>query len=365
MRRSSGSGGDWTADAAVGNVSGESLLTAVLERIPDEFDRVLVLAHIGLDTPLAVLARDLKLDRRELASRLQDALDGLRGDDALAQQLVGIRRAGKHEHYQALAFRLNLQDWFCSHCGGLMVQQGIGRPRNTCSQTCRRRLYEAGGIGWKDEYRPGAAARSQGPNGRATEPKKPQAAQRLQLLMRPIEAGEGHTDWRWPNIQVRDRAMLLLGFTCPVDLSPSDLAALDINDIRPTSDGFEVRLFKRAQRLTRHVKVPARADLRLCAARAMEAWLHVVTRPGFRASDPLFVWLKPNGQIANGPRRYTANAIAARVNYLLLYLHQSPTAELTAARSFGDFFEDLKLDPSQGLIRPQTSARVLPSAQDH
>lgn len=46
---------DFTADAALSNIAGESLLALVLKRIEDEQDRVLVLAHIALDTPLTKL----------------------------------------------------------------------------------------------------------------------------------------------------------------------------------------------------------------------------------------------------------------------------------------------------------------------
>lgn len=77
MRPSIGPRGASTADAAVGDISGESLLASVLECIDDEIDRVLLLAHIALDTPLTKLEHDLKTDRRELAARRGRALSTL------------------------------------------------------------------------------------------------------------------------------------------------------------------------------------------------------------------------------------------------------------------------------------------------
>src|ERR1700730_3446048 len=116
MRRNAGQAPDLTGTVALGNIAGESLLVAILSRIEDELERVLVLAHVGLDYSLSSLARDLKLERRDIATRIERILIELREDGELATRLGYVQRAGQAEHYHALAFRLNLQDWFCSHC---------------------------------------------------------------------------------------------------------------------------------------------------------------------------------------------------------------------------------------------------------
>ena len=140
MRRNPGYVPDLTGDIAVADVAGDSVLASILSRITAERDRVLILAHVGLDISLASLARDLKTDPRKLAERVDQIVARLATDKELRSTLGDMRRAGRSEHYQALAFRLNLQDWFCSQCAQFMIQPQTGRPRKTCSLRCRRLL---------------------------------------------------------------------------------------------------------------------------------------------------------------------------------------------------------------------------------
>ena len=345
MRRSSEGGDDFTADAAVGNVAGESLLASVLERIEDELDRVLVLGHIALDTPLAKLARELNLDRRELAARVKKAIDVLSQDKALKAQLGDVWRAGQYEHYEALAFRLNLQHWFCSQCAGLMVQRGTGRPRNTCNDRCRRLLYEAGGVSWKDQYEPGALpTRSRLALGRENVALDTASGrEKLRAIMRPIEAGLVETLWNEPAVQSRDRAMLLLGFNCPIQITPADLAALDVTDVWRTAHGLEVLLFKRAARARQYVTVPMSEDSKLCSVNAVPPWRSLMLKRG-RSTGPLFVRLNADGSIPLNSRRLGSKAIADVVNQALWYVSKTRTAELSASMTFADFLEQLRLE---------------------
>jgi hypothetical protein len=342
MRREIGD--DFTAEAAVGNVVGESLLALVLERIEDQQDRVLVLAHIALDTPLSKLAREMKLDRRELSTRIERAIAMLGSDESLKARLGDVRRAGQYEHHEALAFRLNLQDWFCSQCGGLMVQRGIGRPRNTCSDRCRRLLYEAGGASWKDQYEEG------------TEPSRSRLALtrknialdtasgrgKLRTIMRPIEAGAVEGMWDKPVVQSRDRAMLLLGFSCPVPTSPSELAALDVTDVTRTSHGLEVRLFKRSARPTQYVTVPMSENPKICPVSAMTPWRSLMLRSS-RTTGPLFIRLNADGNIPPSSRRMGGKAVANVVNQPLWLVSKNRTAEISASMPFFEFLELLRL----------------------
>jgi hypothetical protein len=347
MRRD-GSCDDWTADAAVGNVSGESLLGFVLERVEDELDRVVLFAHLALDTPLATLARDLKIERRELARRLERAVDVLSHDAFLREQFGEVRRAGQYEHHQALAFRLNLQSWFCAQCGGLMVQRGIGRPRRTCNAVCRRLLFEADGKSWKDLYEPGAAlSRPALPLIRAnTAIDTASGRQKLRLLMEPIEAGLGKTVWWQTTTRSRDRAMLLLGFSCPEPLAPPDLAALDVNDVRRVTEGLEVRLFKRAARPTQFITVPMGDDPQLCPVRAMAPWRSLMVRRGL-TMGPLFVRLTNRGELPHRPRRLGREAVANVVNDALSELEVPAAGTFRPTMLFADFLERLRLVGAQ------------------
>ncbi len=345
MRRNLEADDDFTADAAVGNVAGESLLASVLERIEDELDRVLVLAHIALDTPIPKLARELNLDPHDLTARVEQAIDVLSKDEALKAQLGDVRRAGQYEHYEALAFRLNLQDWFCSQCTGLMVQRGIGRPRNTCSDRCRRLLFQANGASWKNHYEPGALpTRSRPARGRANVTVDTASGrEKLRTLMRPIEAGLVEGLWNEPSVQSRDRAMVLLGFSCPIKITPSDLAALDVTDVHRTAHGLEVRLFRRAARATQFVMVPMSTDPKLCPVNAMVPWRSLMVRSG-RTVGPLFVRPDNNGNIPLHPRRLGGTAIAKVVNQALWLVSETRTAEISASMLFTDYLERLRLE---------------------
>jgi uncharacterized protein YdbL (DUF1318 family) len=142
MRSSRGRVTDRTADTAVGDVSGETILLEVFSRVSERENRVsLLFAHVALDMSLSSLERQLGTSRRDLGRRVDTMLIGLRQDAKLLALLGEIRRAGRSEHYQAIIASLGLQDWFCAYCGQFMVQPQTGRPRKTCSDKCRRKRW--------------------------------------------------------------------------------------------------------------------------------------------------------------------------------------------------------------------------------
>jgi hypothetical protein len=113
----------------------------VFSRIPDREDRALLLAHVALGVSIASLERQLETSRDVIAARIDAVLTALRADAELTDKLSGIRRAGRDEHFQAMIIRLGLQDWFCAYCTQFMIQPATGRPRKTCSDLCRHRLW--------------------------------------------------------------------------------------------------------------------------------------------------------------------------------------------------------------------------------
>jgi hypothetical protein len=148
MKRGNHGGPDVTSGTAIADVSGDSLLTEVLSRVPDTRDRALLLAHIALGVSLVSLERQLQASRLELAARIDAILVTLRADTDLRESLSGIHRAGRDEHFLALVTHLGLQDWFCAYCFEFMIQPVTGRPRKTCSDKCRHLL-------WRREHRQG------------------------------------------------------------------------------------------------------------------------------------------------------------------------------------------------------------------
>jgi hypothetical protein len=346
MRRSAGQIPDSTGAAAAADLSGESLLTSVLLRIDDELERILILAHVGLDISLSALARDLNIERQELAKRVDFALAKLRGDAELAARLGEVRRAGQSEHYQALVVHLELQDWFCSHCGRFIVQRETGRPRKTCSDRCRRLLYEAGGTGWKEQHQHASSKNS--PDTRNEIPAKQDETSRREKLLRlikPIELAKGSVWWQ-PESWNRDRAMILVGFTCPVGLSSADLAMLDVDDVGQTRGGLELRLYRRDNRGTRYVTLPASDDPVLCPVRAMSGWRRNLIRNG-HTTGPLFVRLDRNGQLPHHPVRLSGKALAAVVASLIdsvnLWGGRAQAPELKPSMLLPDFLNRVSL----------------------
>jgi hypothetical protein len=313
MRSTSPSADDMTGDAATGNVAGGVVFTTVLAALRDELDQVLVLTHLALGIPLAPLARDLQIDRHELQARVDRILTELSGAE-MKDRLSGIQRAGQIEHYYPIIARLGLQNWFCARpgCTNLISQSKTGRPRNTCSGRCRSQIHRE------------KAAASGEQNGAESQPQSDALDAREKLipdetavrafilqLMRPINYPS--YGWRQPNIHCRDRALLLLGFTCPAPVSVADLRDLDIDDVGKTSAGLEIRLYKRRQnRSAQNVTIGDSDDPRLCSAQALMSWRRVLARSG-RTTGPLFIRLGTTGRFLKSDRRLSSNAVTALI----------------------------------------------------
>jgi hypothetical protein len=148
---------DTTAATVAENALGDAVLASVLPGVEDPAQRTLLLAHVALGLPVPAVARAYGLDPKTVEAAVETALRRLRTNEALRVQLTGIRHAGRPEHFLALAERLKLQDWLCARCGRPMEQKKVGRPRKTCSDSCRVALSLAGGHGWKDAKDPAAS----------------------------------------------------------------------------------------------------------------------------------------------------------------------------------------------------------------
>jgi hypothetical protein len=241
-----------------------------------------------LDISLHSLERPLKMTSSELADRVRTIVARLRQDEKLATTLGDIQRLGRTEHYQALVFRLGLQDWFCSYCGQFMVQSEHGPMRRTCGSRCRSALSRANGVGWKSQHQ-GRSPRDLKvmPDVAQSAPSAKAQLQKLLELIRTV-SHEKRLAWQSPEVQSRDRALLLFGFMCPIPLSPSGLAALDIKDVVWNPKGLEVVLYRRAGPKKQYVIIPADDDPRLCPVTAVSAWREQLAGSG-HSTGPLFV----------------------------------------------------------------------------
>lgn len=293
---------DDTGEAAVGEVASDSLFAEVLSRIDDETDRVLIFAGVGLEIPERNLSLALNMDTADLAARIDGLLAALREDREMADKLHDFRRAGQVENYLALAYRLGLQDWFCAQCEQFMVQSERGRRRKTCSGRCRLRRFRG--------RPPGTTA----PVALSTQAVTPVPDEMLGKLVapidqavRPIYLDRGTLRWWQPETRLRDRAIVLLGFSCSVAVTSADIAALDVDDVIRTATGVEVRLYRGTARPTRYVTIPAR-DEWICTAAAVHAWARHLAAAGYR-HGALFPRLDAKGRPIAA--RLTGRAVAA------------------------------------------------------
>ena len=285
---------DTTAQAVAGDFLGDAILTSVLSSIEDARERTVFLAHVALNLPVPAVARAFGLDPKEVEETVKALLRKLRSDETLSAQLSDIRRAGRPEHYLILAEKLDLQDWLCARCGRPMVQPKVGRPRKTCSDTCRVALSLAGGQGWKDAKdrtpdTPRRLNRVVSPDEeiqrRARLVLTAQEADAIRSLLRRIMGRGSPGRYMTRDYKARNNSLLLLGFTCPVQLSAEDLAVLTLDDVRLTTKGLEIVLYwgKHKSRIRQYVAVPQDRDPDLCPVRAMRAWQTRLFEAGYRS----------------------------------------------------------------------------------
>jgi len=325
---------DDTGESAVGDLAGDSLLAEILWRIDDKTDRILILGRIGLEMSDRYLSSALNIDKAVLTARVAEIMSEFREDREMAAKLSDLRRAGRVENYLALALRLGLEDWFCAACGLFMVQPERGRRRRTCSSRCRVRLSRSNG----------KSVTSGSAHPAAPAAFVPASDELLRRLMRPVDGCErpmvlkdSGPRWWDPATRLRDRAILLLGFTCDAGLTSADIVALDIDDIVRKADGLELRLYRTAARQTRYVTVPVRDGESICPVAATLAWKRHLATAGHRAG-PMFVRLNAAGRPADPVTRLSGRTVAAMVERAArLSFDTSKYDFLTASRPVRSF----------------------------
>jgi hypothetical protein len=280
---------DRTAEAALGDLAGDSLLMEVLKRIDNETDRVLLLAHAGLEISVRNLALKFGIDRAELAGRIATILSALQEDTDLAVKLRDFRRAGRRENYLVLARRLGLSAWFCSYCEQFMVQPERGRRRNTCGDRCRMRLHRAQEEARNSRMYHFPGARRVG----APDEVLRTLVSPIDECHEPVRHQRDQPRWWHPRTKLRDRAIILLAFGCPAPLSPDAIAALDLRHAVHTRESLYLAIGPK-----QYVAVPPRADQTICATAALLDWRGQM---GGGVQGPLFVHLD-----AAGPLRLSA-----------------------------------------------------------
>jgi hypothetical protein len=301
-----GRGQDSTWQSVASSALGDDLLLKVLSEVVDKRERAFLFAHIALDLPLTSVARTLGQDHREAEVIVGRLLARLQEDEELLATFSDVHRAGRVEHYLDLATRAGLQDWFCGYCKRFMMQPAVGRPRITCSENCRKRRQRNGDFpsAWE---RKGPAAGPQRPPALQASAHVAEAMRaRLLSIIRRLNA-EGDAGRTRPEIVIRDKAIILLAFTCPVQVSSATLSALPRKSVVETRQGIEVLFHWGSRHDKQYVTVPPDPDATLCPVRAVKSWNELRRENNYR-DQALFAELFTAG----GPTLYAGAPLNSR-----------------------------------------------------
>jgi hypothetical protein len=303
---------DITAQTVTSDALGDELVLRILSEVVDKRKRALLFAHIALDLPLAAVARTLGQDRKTLEATVTNLLGRLNSTEGLRASLRDVRRAGRAEHYLDLAAKLGLSDWFCAHCNRFIVQPAVGRPRITCGQECRTRRNR------------GFAPRPTPPSSHASPQRPPvlqvtvgEAESMRGALRRVIRNIDAARDVGLSSVDAitRNKAIILLGFSCPVQLSPVRLAHLTMDEVIETRKGLEVLFTWGGRQARQYVTIPPDPDPVICPVRAVRAW-RMRLQQHHRRGGPLFEELtRPDERIRTNPTElasWSATALIER-----------------------------------------------------
>jgi hypothetical protein len=283
--RPAGRGNDTTWQAVASKTLGDDLLLKVLSEVVDTRERAVLFAHVALDLPVAALARTLGQEREEVKALVNRVLDRLKADEDLYAVFTDVHRAGHRDHYLSLAVRLGLQDWFCASCERFMIQPAVGRPRVTCSDVCRKRRLRGRAGSQQDFEDPGRV-----PALRVAVGDADSVRDVLRIVIAHLDvAADAKLMPR--ETAIRNKAIILLGATCPIDLSPAILASFSANDVIETRKGLDVLLRQSRHQAKRYVTVPPDQDRAICPVRGLRAWRDL-QRKELRQTGTLFQQLK-------------------------------------------------------------------------
>jgi hypothetical protein len=279
---------DATWQAVARSTLGDDLLLQVLSEIVDRRERALLFAHVALELPLASVARTLRQDRKEVEANVNRLLDRLKADEGLRADFSDVHWAGRPEHYLELATKLGLQDWFCASCKRFMMQPAVGRPRITCGDYCRKKHNRAGRqrAGYVSTRRKKSSIETERPPALATCASEAAA---MRIALRAIVSASDARERKWATEKnvIRNRAIILLGLTCPVQVSAATLVGFTKNDVIDTRKGLEVLFRWGASRTRQYVTIPPDTDRSICPVLAVRAW-HEVQRARGRGGEKLF-----------------------------------------------------------------------------
>lgn len=337
---------DITAQTVTNDAMGDELLLRILSEVIDKRERALLFAHVALDLPLASVARTLGQDRKTVEATIASLLARLKEAEDFRSSLSDVRKAGRAEHYLELATKLGLRDWFCAYCKRFIIQPAVGRPRITCGDDCRTRRNR------------GTAPKQTRP-GSAVFPQRPSA---LQVTYREAEAMRGvlgsvignldrARDVRLSTAEAttRNRALILLGFACPVQLSPMTLTDLVMDNVIETRESLEI-LFRWGARPTKqYVKIPTDPKSALCPVRAVRAWRALLRQQG-RRSGPLFEMLtRPDERIMENQTKLPSWSAASLIEKAIRDAGLRPSRTLHGGVLLPTYLKEVAVNPIGGI----------------
>jgi hypothetical protein len=303
---------DITGQTVTSDALGDQLMLQVLSNIGDGRERALLFAHVALGLTSASLARTFGQDRKAVEATIASLLGRLRADEDLRARFSGVCKAGRPEHHLDLAAQLGIQSWFCATCGRFIAQSpGGGRPRITCGNVCRQRRSRAR---YPDvrPMRPDPATRAGRPPQLVESADEAEATRdNLRKVIRNLDPA---ADARLTPAEAatRNKAIILLGFTCPVQLSPATLTDVHMDNVIVNKKGLEIIFRWGADQTRQYVTMPPDPEPAICPVRAVKEWRALLRQRGLH-SELLFEELARDDEKILGTRAERCGGTAANL----------------------------------------------------
>lgn len=337
---------DVTGQTVTSDALGDEFFLQVLSEIDDKRELALLFAYVALDLPPASLARTFGQERKVVEATIASTIDRLKRAEGLRSSFSDIRRArlGRPEHYLGLAARLGLQDWFCAHCRRFIVQPAVGRPRITCSESCRKKRNRAKDTNpWS--MRSSSAADSERPPSLLLSTDEAEAMR--DALRRVIRNLDSARDMRLSSIgdAARTKAIILLGFTCPVQMSPVTLTDLNTDDVIETRKGIEILFYWGANQVRQYVTISPDPERAMCPVRAVKEWRALIRQHGHRR-EQLFKELGRSDEQNRAVRAQPlSTTIVGLIEKAVIDAGLRPTRELRRYDLLPSYLKELAVKP--------------------
>jgi hypothetical protein len=145
----------------------------------------------------------------------------------------------------------------------------------------------------------------------------------------------------------RTKAIILLGFSCPVQLSPVTLTDLSMDDVIETRKGLDVLLHWGANQVRQYVTIPPDPERAMCPVRAAREW-RVLTRQHGRRGGRLFKELsRSDEQILAVRTEFLSIAIVGVIEKAVIDAGLRPSRKLDRYDLLPSYLKEIAIKPTE------------------